>query len=444
MALNLKTDDILVDTGPTKKTIGDGGDALAASKSASTGPVTQGASDMAANASGGAIENTIDKEDPLGKAAGYDAERVTLGDEDTVQGRIAGIMDPNSDLMKLTKTRADQMSNQKGTLNSSMAVGAANAAMLDKATEIATTDAQNSLSTKLANQQAGNAALGFNAEQINNAAAKHLQGKQDLTNIDANIAGESKLQAEKAEIDKMLIGAEGEVQYELLSRQAEIDKELAAIAVENESRLQAERGLIDEQLIGAQGDIEYELQSRKAEIDKELEALRTDHLMLLQDAKGQIDLMLQNAAARDAAELQNIRGSIDIQIAELNAGATIEAAQLQADAALTRLQTQGFIDSILQMSDQTHEENMQQLTGKQQIDQTRLQAEFNQVIQNSVNAANVMNSHTQAINGILNNPELKPAQKQEMINLQNESTRISLSVIADTEGINYEELFAGA
>jgi hypothetical protein len=60
----------------------------------------------------------------------------------SVAGRVAAIEDTNSPLMQRAKTRATQQANQLGLRNSSIAVGAAQNAVLDAATPIATADAQ--------------------------------------------------------------------------------------------------------------------------------------------------------------------------------------------------------------------------------------------------------------------------------------------------------------
>lgn len=59
----------------------------------------------------------------------------------TVQGQIKGIIDANSPLMQQAETRSLQQSNSRGLINSSMAVGAGQAALYDAAMPIAASDA---------------------------------------------------------------------------------------------------------------------------------------------------------------------------------------------------------------------------------------------------------------------------------------------------------------
>lgn len=77
-----------------------------------------------------------------------------LTPDQTVQGRVKNIIDENSPLMQQAMARAAAKANDRGLLNSSLAVGAGQAAVLDAATPIATADAQSSTQLALGNQQA--------------------------------------------------------------------------------------------------------------------------------------------------------------------------------------------------------------------------------------------------------------------------------------------------
>jgi hypothetical protein len=72
----------------------------------------------------------------------------------SVAGRVAAIEDTNSPLMQRAQTRAAQQANQLGLRNSSIAVGAAQNAVLDAATPIATADAGFGLEREKSAQQA--------------------------------------------------------------------------------------------------------------------------------------------------------------------------------------------------------------------------------------------------------------------------------------------------
>lgn len=65
----------------------------------------------------------------------------TVTPDQTVEGRIGGIINNNSPLMQQARTRALQQQNEHGTVNSSMATTAADSAVYDAAQRIAQPDA---------------------------------------------------------------------------------------------------------------------------------------------------------------------------------------------------------------------------------------------------------------------------------------------------------------
>jgi hypothetical protein len=83
---------------------------------------------------------------------------------DTVSGQLDSVLDPNSPLMQRAATMGNQQANKRGLLNSSMGIGAAQAAMTDAALQIATPDAQMFSNTKLENARAANQASITNAQ----------------------------------------------------------------------------------------------------------------------------------------------------------------------------------------------------------------------------------------------------------------------------------------
>lgn len=62
--------------------------------------------------------------------------------DDSVENRLTGMLQSDSPLMKRAEQQGYQTANKRGLLNSSMAAGAAQGAMIDRATPIATAEAQ--------------------------------------------------------------------------------------------------------------------------------------------------------------------------------------------------------------------------------------------------------------------------------------------------------------
>jgi len=131
---------------------------------------------------------------PANPVAGYNANTVaaptnwTVDPSQTAAGQLSSLTSQDSPLMQQARTSALQQMNARGILNSSMAVGASDAAAYAAATPIAQQDAStnaaaaqtnaaaaNTISTN--NQNAANTAQQFNATQMNNANLAQLNNQ---------------------------------------------------------------------------------------------------------------------------------------------------------------------------------------------------------------------------------------------------------------------------
>ena len=98
-----------------------------------------------------------------------------ISPDQTVEGRINNLTDPNNPLIAQARSRALGQMNGRGLLNSSMAIGAADSAAYDAAMPIATADAANA--SKVA---------GYNTDQKNQFAIKNLDDATNRYSIDTN------------------------------------------------------------------------------------------------------------------------------------------------------------------------------------------------------------------------------------------------------------------
>lgn len=388
-------------------------------------------------------ETTIDQQDPLKSVSGYNPEQVKMEAPDTVESRVAGLIKDDSPLMQLARTKANQSSNQKGLLNSSMAVGAAQKGVMETATPIATSDAMTSKEFKLSNQNAANTAGQFNAGEINKGRSQVYQSNQDNFRL-----------SEQGRIDLQKIAANIEGDSRLINEKGEIDLRLQGDSFNRQTQLQAAKGEIDKQLIGADAEAKKGLNAQMAEIDKELESLKNTHLKQLTDQKAAIDLALQSAAAQDAQVLEKIRGKIDKEIAEISArtslstarisaSAQIEAAKLNIAGDLEKIKTQGFIDSVLQDSRFKNDVVIQGMANDTQKETARINGEYDVLINSDDNAGNLTGAHNQNITAILLDPNMNPQQKQDAITKTTEIYKASLGVVSLTSGVNYLDAFEG-
>lgn len=126
-------------------------------------------------------------------AASYDPTKWDVSSDQTVQGQVKNIVDANSPLMQQADTRSKQQMNSRGLINSSMAIGAGQAALYDAALPIAQQDAQTNVQSANFNANAANRSSEFNAGNVQqvglaNTAATNRASEFDAGNIQqANI-----------------------------------------------------------------------------------------------------------------------------------------------------------------------------------------------------------------------------------------------------------------
>lgn len=148
-----------------------------------------------------------------GSAVGYTGAGANLNNWDvngnqTVAGQVKGIIDSNSPLMQQAVQKANEASNGKGLLNSSMAVTSGQSALYGAAMPIAQQDAQTYANAAHANADAANqnsqfnanatnASNAFNATQTNAMTSQNTAATNDMTktvmadSLQAQVANQS-------------------------------------------------------------------------------------------------------------------------------------------------------------------------------------------------------------------------------------------------------------
>jgi len=116
-----------------------------------------------------------DKQYAIDGAKQYYATQVKVDPgKQTVQGQLAGLTDPNSQINARAIAQAQQDASKRGLINSSIAGSAAQAAVLDKALPVAQQDAATYANAALSDASAENTAGQFNASAVNQF---NLQGQ---------------------------------------------------------------------------------------------------------------------------------------------------------------------------------------------------------------------------------------------------------------------------
>ena len=154
-----------------------------------------------------------------------------------VQNQINSILDQDNPFIQRRRHSADEVSNSRGLLNSSIAAGAGEASAIDAAMEIASQDANTYREQDLTNQTAQNEAESQNAQlqtniNQNNADAQNrfIQQGYDaqlkLQSMEADTLNRERLMAFDADVRERLAGVEQGYALELenLSQSYEISK----------------------------------------------------------------------------------------------------------------------------------------------------------------------------------------------------------------------------
>ena len=129
---------------------------------------------------------------PDAQASGYDATTQEVDPTQTASGQMAEILSRDSPLMQRARQEGILMAARRGLTNSSIAAGTATGAMVDRATPLALSNAQQYAQQALSNQAALNTASQFNSqwenqmEQLN----KSIRSQESTAESQLELEGE--------------------------------------------------------------------------------------------------------------------------------------------------------------------------------------------------------------------------------------------------------------
>lgn len=152
----------------------------------------------------------------------YDPAQAGMTYDETVEGRVLGMLQSGNPLLEKAAAMTLQRANQRGLLNSSMANDAAMSAMMQNAIPIAQADAGNLLQMRMQNAGFANTASQFNADAANQLAKLGFTAQADLmkTALGGNI-----------ELQKLLTAGQADAAMELIRAQSNAAlKELELLA----------------------------------------------------------------------------------------------------------------------------------------------------------------------------------------------------------------------
>lgn len=236
-------------------------------------------------------------------AYGYDPTKQTVSDKSLVQNQVKDIVSSGSPLMTLAETEAKKQANKRGLLNSSIAVGAGQEAVLKQALPIAQQDAGTFADADRNNAAAENTSKQFNA----GSQQQNSQFNSGSANTQSNI----KLQGE---IQKELAAIQANSQMSLQEKQIASNEVIAKNDNFNKLLMQQ----MDRETKTALAKLDEGTKMKLAQVD-------SDNRQLLQT-----NISAANMYAQYATNLANIQGNKDMGQEAKDAAVASQLSALQA------------------------------------------------------------------------------------------------------------------
>lgn len=136
--------------------------------------------------------------------ATYAASQRTVNKNETVADQFKGLIQDGSPIIDMARTRAKEQMNGMGLLNSSMALGAADAAAYQAALPIAQADATTYGTAARENTAATNAALATNAAATNDVSKLNLSANIEALKANMDAANKTRLAGVEADYKTLI------------------------------------------------------------------------------------------------------------------------------------------------------------------------------------------------------------------------------------------------
>lgn len=325
----------------------------------------------------------------------------------TVEGRLANMTAAPSKLQQVAQTNATQLANQRGLMNTSLAVGAAQKANIESALPIAQQDA------------------GFFQKQA--------------------------LMKQQEDIDKRLQTAGADEQLRLIMQKGEIDKEMQQIsgqqAVEQiktkgqiETELVQQQHLNNQEILTAQEGMESRLTAQRAEISQQLLTAEGEQKSVLLAQQGKIDYEMALTNAGISKDLQQQLFEINSDLEVLRADLAAEDLDQRAANEQALVELKGTIETRLQELVGSQALAEQGLKGEQAAELSALELEHDMLIKTQYSASAVFTETSGNISSILANPDIPSSSKSGLIKQQMALLKLSLNAIGGLADVDLNHI----
>lgn len=247
-------------------------------------------------------------------ATTYDPTKQVVSDKSTVQNQLADITSNGSALNTLAAADANKESNRRGLLNSSIAVGAAQKAVLQSALPIAQQDASTNASADAANATFANSASQFNAGAKNTTSQTNAQLGTQVSL--ANSTTELQKQLAQIQSDTTLSAADKQIKSQQII--AQMNNVSAQTIARNDNNVKLQLQQID-------AETKKTLATLDSDSKTKLSQLEADNRQLLQT-----NISAANEYAQYVQALSGIQTNKDMDGIAKQAAADSQLAALQA------------------------------------------------------------------------------------------------------------------
>lgn len=262
-------------------------------------------------------------------ATTYDPTKQVLSGASSVQNQLANITSSGSQLNTLAAADATKQANRRGLLNSSIAVGAGQKAVLQSALPIAQQDASTNASTDAANAQFENSASQFNASAKNSTSQLNAQLGTNVNVTNAAAQNTSNLQTALAQIqaNTSLSVADKQIKSQQLIAQNNNQTNLTIAGNDNATKtlLQTMDASSKLSLAGIDANTKMALANLDATTKTNLQTLQQNNQQLLQTNISASNMFTQymtnlaNISTSDKMDAAAKQAAADNQLAALNA-----------------------------------------------------------------------------------------------------------------------------
>ena len=142
---------------------------------------------------------------------------------ETVQGQLGSFLSSGSPILERAMARSDQEANKRGLRNSSIAIGAGQAAIIDAATPIATSDAN------IYNQAAGQ-----NLQYQNQAASQNSQQGTQINQ--SNATEQNRAASQNAQLSSQVAQSNADNNVKMIMQNADNDTKMALSDMESQNK----------------------------------------------------------------------------------------------------------------------------------------------------------------------------------------------------------------